>query len=112
MSQQPKPTIEWICPDGDSEEILGSLVKRYEQEAASANVPTDPRQCIFSGYGPTYGSFQKGFHYHLGIAENRPWHGKDVYIKGFTPEDPKKPLFSIILFFLSKTQPIEIFENS
>lgn len=106
-------TIEWTCPDEDDfDGILASLIRRYEQEAKSANVPTDPRPCVFNGYSPTYGAFQKGFHYHLGIAEDRPWHGgKDVCIKGFDPTEPKKPCFSVILFFLFKTLPIEILEN-
>lgn len=111
MSQQPKPAIEWTCPEGNSEEILGSLVKRYEQEAKSSKIPADSRHCIYGGFTCAYGSFQKGFRYRLGILENRHWHGKDIYIKGSPHDDPKNPLFSIILIFLSETQPIEILEN-
>lgn len=108
MDQHSKhTTIEWICPSDDFKGILESLVRRYEQEAV-LRVPVDPKSCVFGGFGPMYGSFRKGLCYHLGIAEDRFWHGKDVCIRGFMPEDPKKPLFSIILFFLSKTQPVEI----
>lgn len=104
-------TIEWTCPEGDSKEILESLVKKYEEEANSGKVPADPRRCVFVTHRSMYGSFRKGFRYHLGILEERPWHGKDVFIKGFDKNDPRNPLFSIILFFLSETRQIEISNN-
>lgn len=106
-------TIEWKCPDTvDPDLIVQSLVEEYTEVKRSLGIPLDPQPYIIGGHTAAYGLFHKGSHYHLGILEERGWHGKNIHIKGFFPHKPNNPCFTLIISLLARSERLRVCDSA